>query len=383
LLSHDLWLPAASGSATHYRFFTDFEELYTMPTKRIPKYSLHKASGQARVCIDGRDHYLGPFDSPESHTRYRELIDKWQLRQSSPAQFRMTLGQLIILYDDHAQEYYQKNGNPTSELACIRNAFKPLAQLFSRELAADFGPQKLEKVQKVMIELGWARSTINKQIRRIKMMFKWAVRKEYIPVNVHTALTTLDGLKRGRTKARESKPVVPVEDLHVAAVLPLVSQAVADMIRVQRVTGMRPGEVLIMRPMDIDRCGEDWEYVPHTHKTEHHSKSRRIPLGPETRAVLAPLILRTDDDRVLFKPVDGGIRYSRDSYRRAITRACRRAGIPTWSPNQLRHKFATEARKVGGIEAARVMLGHSSAVTSEVYAEKDFSVAQKIVSLIG
>ncbi|MDB4680157.1 MAG: hypothetical protein P8M30_00510 [Planctomycetaceae bacterium] len=72
-----------------------------MPSKRFPKYSLHKASGQARVCIDGRDQYLGPYESPESRTRYRELIDKWQLRQSSPSQFRMTVGQMIILADCH------------------------------------------------------------------------------------------------------------------------------------------------------------------------------------------------------------------------------------------------------------------------------------------
>jgi hypothetical protein len=37
-----------------------------MPRRKgIPAYSLHKPSGQARVRIEGRDHYLGPYDSPE------------------------------------------------------------------------------------------------------------------------------------------------------------------------------------------------------------------------------------------------------------------------------------------------------------------------------
>jgi hypothetical protein len=34
---------------------------------RIPKYRYHKATGLAVVRIDGRDTYLGPYDSPESH----------------------------------------------------------------------------------------------------------------------------------------------------------------------------------------------------------------------------------------------------------------------------------------------------------------------------
>lgn len=35
-----------------------------------PGYSLHKASGQARVKFNGKTTYLGKFGSPESHQRY-------------------------------------------------------------------------------------------------------------------------------------------------------------------------------------------------------------------------------------------------------------------------------------------------------------------------
>ena len=54
-----------------------------------------------------------------------------------------------------------------------------------------------------------------------------------------------------------------------------------------------------------------------------------------------------------------------------------------WSPNRLRHNFGTAARRVGGIEAARVTLGHSSAVTSEIYALKDMDAARDVVRRIG
>lgn len=37
-----------------------------MPRKKKPGYSNHKPSGQAYVRIDGKDHYLVSYDSPES-----------------------------------------------------------------------------------------------------------------------------------------------------------------------------------------------------------------------------------------------------------------------------------------------------------------------------
>jgi hypothetical protein len=38
-----------------------------------PAYLLHKPSGQARVRINGKDHYLGPHGSPESKDRWQNL----------------------------------------------------------------------------------------------------------------------------------------------------------------------------------------------------------------------------------------------------------------------------------------------------------------------
>ena len=54
-----------------------------------------------------------------------------------------------------------------------------------------------------------------------------------------------------------------------------------------------------------------------------------------------------------------------------------------WSPNQLRHNAATRLRKEFGIEAARVILGHSSGNTTEIYAELDNKKAADIMSKIG
>lgn len=61
-----------------------------------------------------------------------------------------------------------------------------------------------------MIAIGWSRKTVNKQGGRIKRMFKWGVSQELIPAFVYQALSTVNGLRRGRTEARETSPVLPV-----------------------------------------------------------------------------------------------------------------------------------------------------------------------------
>jgi hypothetical protein len=38
------------------------------------RYCFHKPSGQARVIVDGRHVYLGPFGSAESRQRYARMI---------------------------------------------------------------------------------------------------------------------------------------------------------------------------------------------------------------------------------------------------------------------------------------------------------------------
>ena len=50
---------------------------------RPPKYRHHKARNCAVVTINGRNHYLGPFGSPESHEKYACLIAE-QFSDSRP-----------------------------------------------------------------------------------------------------------------------------------------------------------------------------------------------------------------------------------------------------------------------------------------------------------
>ena len=75
--------------------------------------------------------------------------------------------------------------------------------------------------------------------------------------------------------------------------------------------------------------------------------------------------------------------YDTASYRRAIKYAIQKAGLPSWAPNQLRHLYATEIRRKYGLEAAQIMLGHSRADVTQIYAERDEKKMEEIASREG
>jgi integrase len=302
----------------------------------------------------------------------------------------------------------------------------------------EFGPLKLKAVRQRMADAALCRGVVNQRVARIVRMFKWAVSEEIVPETTHRALATVRGLERGRTEVRETEPVKPIADAVVEATLPFVLPPVAAMLRLQRLTGARPGEVCVMRACDIDMTCGVWLYRPHAHKTKHKGKDRVIALGPRAQAVVKPF-LKLDLAAYLFSPAEAmaekraamragrrtkvqpsqkdrrrrkpklrpGERYKSTSYYYAVRRgvdaankaqacgpcrtlkpeercdACRAAAIPHFHPHQLRHTHATEVRRRFGLEAAQVALGHSQANVTQVYAERDLTLATRVAAEIG
>jgi integrase len=267
----------------------------------IPSYRLHKQSGQAIVTLNGRDILLGTHGSAESRERYNRAVGEWQANgrrlKEDPAQ--VTIDQLILEYWKHASSYYP-SGNG-GELASIKIALPHVRRLYGGSPVTTFGPLAMKAVRESMLTAGWSRKYINAQVGRVKRMFRWAVENEIAPRDVWYGLQAVPGLRKGRSTARENEPVKCVSEDHAAGIYPFVSRQVQTMIRLQLVTGMRPGEVCQMRTGDIDTPGGVWVYKPGSHKSEQHGYTRNIFIGPKGQALLRPF-LNTDLKAFIFSP---------------------------------------------------------------------------------
>jgi integrase len=405
-----------------------------MPTRtiRIPKYRHHKAKGLAAVTIGGRHLYLGPFDSDASHQKYRQVVSEWLAQQGddprhTPLQVEGFWGvaSLIEAYLAVAKKYYVgQSGKATSEYNCVVSALAPLEELHGLSNAHEFGPRKLKQLRELLIAKGWSRTVINATLSRIRRMFKWAVSEELISPTVLHGLQAVVGLRAGRSGARETEPIKPVPDEAIDRTLPHLTPVVQSMAKLQRLTGMRPCEVVMMRLADIDRSGDTWVYEPADHKNRWRGHQRLIPLGPKAQELLKPYLDRPAETFV-FSPQESEAqrnaqrrknrkspmtpsqakrrpkkrpkrakreRYDTASYRRAIAYGVEMANkkrkqgepeIPDWCPLQIRHTRATEVRRRYGLDGAQSALGHKNADVTQVYAERNLELAVRIAKETG
>lgn len=406
-----------------------------------PGYRLHKSSGQAIVRLGGRMFYLGVHGSQESRDEYARLKAEWLVSKNAEkfvaAPDGPTIATVCLAYLDHAEVYYGKG----TEYEHLGMACRPLSELYATLPAKSFGPLEYKVVRNwwltkeaKTINGRCSRTYINSMMKRLKRMLKWGVSEAMIPPSVHQAVCCVEPLKMGRSNAPEAKPIKPVTMAVVNATLEQLPPVVADMVRVQLLTGARPSEICDLTPSMIDRSTEVWKITLAKHKNAYRGKTRTLYAGPQAQAVLTRYLLRGADD-CLFRPCDTlakqmreraearttkatygnrpgsnrvrkpkrqpGEKYLRHSYARAIERACDKA-FPAppevksdpaklkqwqadhrWAPNRLRHSRGTEIRAKFDIESASSVLGHSQISTTEIYAEQDEQRCIAVAKAIG
>ena len=213
----------------------------------------------------------------------------------------LTVAEVRRRYLEHAGQYYRRpDGTSTGEAENARRALAALDALAELP-AADFGPRALKAIRLTMIERGLARSTINARVNIIRRAWKWAVSEELLPEIAHVGLTAVDGLRAGRSAARETAPVGPLDEARVDATLRFLPPSVQAMVRLQLLTAMRPGEICGLRPCDLEARGPVWFYRPAQHKTLYRGRTRVIPIGPRAQQVLEPF-LKGPLDASCFSP---------------------------------------------------------------------------------
>ncbi len=374
---------------------------------------------------------------------YKRWLKRWRLDgllQDPTATTGITIAEFAQTYLDHAQRYYRKHGRATSHIWKVRSALQNLVDavgdsrsscVTSRilrdlkrqglvsvngELFADaLTPPLLANLRDELDQPDAKRKTINDWITIIRQAWSWGAQKGLIDSDVALRLSTVSMLTKGRSSSAEYAVVKPIHWSVVEATLEQCTSIVQAMIKLQWHTGMRPGEVCVLRPADVETKGDVWLYCPTEHKGEHIDRRRVVALGPVTQKILTPFLQR-DLTGFCFEPVASSIergrtprqtigkRYTTGSYRRAIHRACDRAFPPEgaiaqsedesaqkwrarlgdawsqvqewraehqWSPHQLRHAKEAQIERAEGLDAARLFLGHSRQSTTEQYGRSE------------
>jgi integrase len=408
------------------------------PRNQVPSYRFHKQSGQAIVTItmngDRKDILLGKYGTPESKVEYERVLAC--LRTPSGSQVLasgngisaklsdLTISEVIDAYRRWADEYYKPtDGKAKPGGTNPKYALRKVREMFGSSLASEFGPKTLKVVREAWVGAGLARKVINGRVGAVKRMFKWAVSEELLPAEAYQRLSTVEGLRVGRTEAPDKPPVRPAVWEDVEKAILSMPEHVGALACIQVQTGARAGELVKLRVGDIDRMNpEAWVYQPSGHKGTWKGKARIIFFGKRSQEILAPLVLKAGHpDAYVFSPARSeaarnaersvnrvtpkweshmlrnelkragagrkrapGARYTTGTYRQAIERACVRAGVPTFTPHRLRHLAATRTREELGVDVARALLGHTLASITEVYSrEVDKQLALKAVEKFG
>lgn len=384
--------------------------------------------GAAYAYVGNRQKYFGSYEDPETHKRFAHFLQLWEANggQAPPEPQEvadLTCETLVALYLTYCEKHYRRpDGRPTGETQQVAYTAKPMLDLYRKLPASSFTIHCLKRVRQEMVKSGLSRKTVNQRVWRIRRMFRWAAEEEHVGPEILASLAVLRSLQEGRTDARETEKVRAVSEEHFQQILPFLRTPVRAMAEFQWWTGARPGEVRELCTKDISQMDQDvWLYEPPIHKTSHRNKNRFIGIGPRAQAVLKPILMRVpkpDPSQPLFRPCDamrerhhlaranrktplrsgtvelpakgvGGSdqrfapQYSSSAYRHAIQRACRRAGVPVFSPHQLRHSAANRLESALDKESARIVLNHSSLDATEVYLDRDIRRALQVMGELG
>jgi integrase len=330
----------------------------------------------------------------------------------------ITVGELCTRWMDYIERNRCHNGKDSTSLYYGARQVTVALKSFWSYPAAAFGSRCLLQVQEQLVHTpvisrpkdpnkppkvrARNRTTVNDTVNRIRSLFRWGVLHELVPEDRVPILKIVPPLLPQQTSAPDSEGVKPVPDHIVEGTLPHLPQVAADLLRFERLAGCRPGEARRLRPCDIDTRDiplyrGTWIWTPYRHKNKWRKKRipRRIVIRPDAQAILKPWL-----DRVAGKPeahifsprfserrAAGGRRvatkdtprvpvpsrhvndfYSKDSLNKAIERACKRAGLPKWTANQIRHTRLTELRETVSLDAAQAIGGHTNVNTTERYA---------------
>lgn len=424
-----------------------------MPRPRNPFPTLRKHSDGSAVAtfydaVDGRKTELrfGPFGSKEAQANFDQEVTRWvsagrRLPKDDEAS-ELTNNELCVAFLEANLPRFETRSS-SGHVENFKSAIRVLRTLLGDEPARDMSPKRLKRVRSEMVQRGWVRRHVNAQVGRLKQIYRWGVGEELLPPSVSHGLASVRALEIGEEAAKEKEKVKPVADEVVERTLPLLPRMVQDIVRLLRLCGCRCGELVQLRPVDLDTSRPTWEFKPVRHKTLKKGRDRFVYFGPEAQSILSPWLAGLKGDQYVFSPGRSeelrneergekrrtkrwpshrrrnaekrkrvrkksyAVHYETHAIGVAIRRACnkideamrrarnpgddRKSGevpradrlFPAWGVHQLRHAAGTRIRKRFGVETARIILGHAKLDTTEIYAEVDREAAMEAMRELG
>ena len=355
------------------------------------------SKGAACVYLHGKRVILGPWPehprrpSEAVQAKFRAILAEYKAGapKPGPEPENPTLAILCARAVEWSEEYYR--GGP--EIQAVRSACRLILTQGAAFPASNLGPRQMIAMREILISEGRTRTGANKAMGMVRRVIRRGVEWGLVPPATLTACEVVQPLRPGRTSAPEAIRRPAVADSVVEATLPKLSPMLQAMVRLQRATGMRPGELVRLTVGEIDRTGAVWVYRPSAHKSAWRGKVREIPLGPRAQEILRPWLRL--DGRPVFSPRENATRkladwrrapgdaWTTNSYGHAVARACKRAGVERWSPQDLRKAAGQELRDRFGLEVSAAVLGHGVDVSERHYTGPSKKAAMEAVAVSG
>jgi integrase len=216
-----------------------------------------------------------------------------------------------------------------------RSAVRAFLPLLGSRTVDSISPADVQELIGQLVAKGRKRETIRKSVLALAMIFDFA---EIDP----------NPARDGRVKLprAEHAEITPPAAEHVEAVVRVLPARYRLPALVLDGTGMRIGELERLTWGDVDEPRGRWRVTACVSKT---GRARWVQVPPDLFAAVAELVPR--DDRTAERRVFQG--FGADRFRTALARACTAAGVPHFSPHDLRHRLISLLH-LAGVPWARI-----------------------------
>lgn len=331
---------------------------------------------------------VGTEGDPDNHIRAMKIWSRWQTTGklscwAGPVREEVTVGVVCRMF---MEQRFPSLG--PSEQRIYKAAVSRLMRWNGSVPVAKFGPKALDAYAQRLDAEGLSRQSVSHYVNRVLRVMKHGLLQEVVPASIWMVINEYTPRLGKQTVA---KPLPSYAEV-TKAIASMEYPEASDFALVLLYTGMRTNELATMRVSDLTDSGSIMLYTPASHKTAHRGKSRTIVIGPRAITIIRPLLIGKAPDALVMplpkvpqkcgRPNKLGWTATNLAYH--LDGGCKQAGIDPFTPHQIRKVAATHIRKTYGLEAAQIMLGHSSAaVTDAVYAQRDIGKVIDAVTLEG